>query len=232
MRLHLDGSRGGERIEASHVLVATGRRPNLEPLGLEAAGVRHGPDGIFVDKRLRSSNRRIYAIGDVVAGMPRFTHMASHQASLVLRHALFRLPVDVTRALVPRVVYSDPELAEVGLSEEEARATHRGVRALRWSLHDNDRAATERRPHGHIKILVTRRGEILGVTIVAPHAGEMITAWTLAITQKVRIGAWLDMMVPYPTYSEIGPRAALGFYAAGLTNPWLRRIMMLLRRLG
>lgn len=238
--VHL-GADGGEAtaenvLHGSHLLLATGRRSDLDGLALEAARIRHDADGIVVDRRLRTSNRRVYAIGEAVKGAPHLPHLATHHAELVVRHAVSRMSVDATRALVPSVVHSDPELAEVGLGEAAARAHHGVVRALRWSLYDNDRAVAERRTAGHIKVLTTEAGLILGVTIVSPHAGEQITAWTLAIAKKMQIDEWIGLAVPYPSYAEIGRDAALLYRARdrmhGLTKPLLRRMITALRRFG
>lgn len=223
---------GGETIEGSHILVATGRRPAVEQLGLDKAGIAVAPDGIIVDRRLRTTNRRVYAIGDVVAGAPRFTHAAGAQAALVIRHALFRLPVRRDRIVIPRVLYTDPELAQVGLTEAQARTQHRRLRILRWPYHENDRAQTERATVGHIKVLASARGRILGVTIVGAAAGELIGLWTLAVARGLTVRNLAELVLPYPTLGEIGKRAALDFYAPKLTAPLLRRILSLLRWLG
>jgi pyruvate/2-oxoglutarate dehydrogenase complex dihydrolipoamide dehydrogenase (E3) component len=220
-----------EIIGGSDLLVATGRRPDTEGLGLDAAGIAHNPSGIVVDKRLRTTNRRVYAIGDVI-GSVQFTHAANYHAGLVIRHALFRLPIKVDVDAIPRVTFTDPELAHVGLSEEQARARTKTIRVLRWPYHENDRAQAERETMGHIKVVTDRRGRLLGVTIVGASAGELITAWTLAIQQKLNIRAFAGIVVPYPTLSEIGKRAAMSFYAPRLTSPWTRRILGWLRRLG
>lgn len=221
----------GEAIEGTDLLIATGRRPNIAELALEAAGVRYGPGGIEVDKRFATSNRRIYAIGDVIGG-PQLTHAASLQASLLIRRLLFRLPAKMNVERIPRVIFTDPELAHVGLTEEEARKRHRTIRVLRWPYSENDRAQAERETSGHIKVVTDRKGLILGATIVGAAAGEQITAWTLALNRGLNIRAFAEIVVPYPTYTEIGKRAALGFYRPRLTSPWLRRILYILRLLG
>jgi pyruvate/2-oxoglutarate dehydrogenase complex dihydrolipoamide dehydrogenase (E3) component len=232
VRAILQAGDGEEAIEGSHLLVATGRWTDLEALQLQAAGVAHDGRGIFVNRKLRTANRRVYAVGDVVNGAPNFTHVAGHHAGLVVRNAIFRLPVNASKAIIPWVTYTDPELAQVGLQEPEAKARHGAIRVLRWPYHQNDRAQTELETRGHIKVIVSRRGRILGATIVGPQAGELIATWTLAINQGLKIGAMLGLIVPYPTLSEIGKRAALGYYTSSLTSPWLRRIIRLLRRLG
>jgi pyruvate/2-oxoglutarate dehydrogenase complex dihydrolipoamide dehydrogenase (E3) component len=219
-----------ETFEVSHVLVASGRRPNVEGLGLDKAGIRYGPRGIVVDKGLRTSNKRVYAIGDAVGGA-QFTHLANYHAGLVIRNALFRLPVAVRDDLVPRVTFTDPELAHVGLTEAQAKERHR-IRILRWPFHDNDRAQTERETEGHIKVVTTKRGRILGATIVGANAGELIASWSLAISQGLNIRAFAGFIVPYPTRAEAGKRAAIDFFAPTLTSPIVRRIIAFLRLLG
>src|SRR5262249_41270396 len=161
-------------------------------------GVTVERGAIRVDKRLRTTNKKIYAIGDVVGG-PQFTHVANYQAGLVIRNALFRLPVTVNHDAVPRVTFTDPELAHVGLTEAAAKARKHRVRVLRWPYHENDRALAERASRGHIKVIVTRRGRILGATIVGHNAGELIGTWVLAIEQRLNIRAIAGTVVPYPT---------------------------------
>jgi pyruvate/2-oxoglutarate dehydrogenase complex dihydrolipoamide dehydrogenase (E3) component len=233
VRVMLAGGDGNEAIlEGTHLLVAAGRRANVANLGLEAAGIAHAPSGIKVDKRLRTTNRRVYAIGDVVAGAPQFTHVANYHAGLVIRNALFRLPVDAGKGMIPWTTFTDPELAHVGLREQDARQQHDAIRVLRWPYHENDRAQAERDTRGQIKVVTDRRGRILGVTIVGAQAGELITTWTLAIARGLKVGALLGVVIPYPTLSEVGKRAAISYYTPGLANPWLRRLISWLRRLG
>jgi pyruvate/2-oxoglutarate dehydrogenase complex dihydrolipoamide dehydrogenase (E3) component len=220
-----------ETIAGTHLLIAAGRVANTEGLGLDLAGIKHGPGGIVVDKRLRTTNKRIYAIGDVTGGL-RFTHAANHQAGLVIRHALFRLPVRARDIIIPRVTFTEPELARVGLTEADARAHRFRFRILRWPFHENDRAQAERTTGGHIKVITTRRGRILGATIVGPNAGELIATWALAIGQRLNIRAFAATVMPYPTLAEVGKRAAITQFTAGLTSPMVRRIIAWLRRLG
>jgi pyruvate/2-oxoglutarate dehydrogenase complex dihydrolipoamide dehydrogenase (E3) component len=226
------GADGGEEtIEASHVLVATGRRPNVDDLGLDAAGIKYDARGVTVDRSLRTTNKRVYAIGDV-AGGPQFTHVANYHASLVIRNALFRLPVRVNHDTIPRVTFTDPELAQVGLTEAQARARRLRFNVLRWPYRDNDRAQAERETRGHIKVVTTIRGRILGATIVGAQAGEMIATWALAVGQGLNVHALADTVVAYPTLSEIGKRAAISYFTPRLTRPIVRRIIAWLRRLG
>ncbi len=226
------GQRGDhERITGSDLLVATGRRPNVEGLALDAAGIAHTPSGITVNRSLRTSNRRVYAIGDVTPG-PRFTHAANYHAGLVIRNALFRLPVKADDRLIPRVTFTDPELAHVGLTEDEARRASRTIRILRWPFAENDRAQAERQIRGHIKVIADQRGRILGATIVGPGAGELIGTWSLALANRLTIRAIVGTVVPYPTFGEIGKRAAITYFLPRLTSPFVRRIIGWLRRLG
>lgn len=227
----INGPHGEEKIAGSHLLVATGRRPNVDGLDLEAAGIRHEKRGIVVNKKLVTSNRRVYAVGDVAGGL-QFTHAANYHAGLVIRNALFRMSVKVNEDLVPRVTFTDPELAHVGLTEEEARKRVKKIRVLRWPYHENDRAQAERATRGHIKVVTNKKGKILGATIVGAQAGELIATWTLAIGQALNIRAMTAIVVPYPTLAEIGKRAAVTYFTPSLTSPWVQRIIAFLRRFG
>ena len=226
-----EGRDGEETVEGSHILVAAGRQPNIDDLDLKAAGITYDAHGIVVDKRLRTANKRVYAIGDA-AGALRFTHVANYHAGLVIRHALFRLPIKASHDAVPRITFTDPQLAHVGLTEREAHERSRPIRILRWPYHDNDRAQTERATAGHIKVLTDPKGQILGATIVGANAGEIITTWVLAMSQRMNIRAIAGLIVPYPTYAEVGKRAAMTYFTPSLTSTWVRRIIGWLRRLG
>jgi pyruvate/2-oxoglutarate dehydrogenase complex dihydrolipoamide dehydrogenase (E3) component len=231
VRAVIKGPDGEETIEGSHLLITAGRRPKVDGLDLEKAGIRYSPSGIRVDRGLRTSNRRVYAIGDVI-GAQQFTHVANYHAGLVIRNALFRLPAKTNEFAIPRVVFTDPEFAQVGLTERQMRERKKPFRVLRWPYHENDRAQAEREIAGHIKVLTSRTGQILGASIVGAQAGEIITIWTLAIGQRLNIRAMAGVIVPYPTLSEIGKRAAVSFFAPRLTSSWVRRIMIFLRKFG
>ncbi|MBM3649416.1 MAG: FAD-binding protein [Alphaproteobacteria bacterium] len=222
---------GGERLEGSHLLVAAGRAPVLDGLDLDAAGVAHTKRGITVDASLRTSNRNVWAIGDC-NGLYAFTHMAGYEASLFIRSALFRAPGRLDSAIVPWATYTDPELAQVGLSEREARQRHGdAVKVLRWKLADNDRAQTERATAGMVKAITDRRGRILGAAIAAPQAGELIQPWCLAIAKRLKIAALASFLPPYPTLGEASKRAAGSYYTDTLFGPRTRRLVRLLARL-
>ncbi len=223
--------KGGERITGSHLLVAAGRRPSIEALDLAAAGIAAGLQGITVDARLRTSNRRAFAVGDV-AGGPQFTHVALYHAGIVIRNALFRIPARVDYRALPWVTYTDPELAQVGLTEAAAREAGRSVRVVRWLFAENDRAQTERDTAGLVKIVIRRDGHILGASILGAGAGDLIMPWALAVSQKLKIGALADLIVPYPTRGEAGKRAAGSFYTPALFSQRTRRIVRFLARFG
>jgi pyruvate/2-oxoglutarate dehydrogenase complex dihydrolipoamide dehydrogenase (E3) component len=225
------GHDGEDTIEGSHLMVVGGRWANVVGLGLDAAGIKFDEHGIAVDKALKTSNRRVYAIGDVT-GEPQPAHVAEQQAALVVRNALFRLPVRFDPAGAPRVTFTDPELAQTGLTEAVARGRRHRIRVLRWPYRENDRAHAEGEVRGHIKVVTNARGRILGATIVGARAGELITAWTLAIGQGLNIRALAGIVVPYPTLAEIGKWAAATYLMTGSTSPWVRRIIAMVRRLG
>ncbi|HEY8071175.1 MAG TPA: FAD-dependent oxidoreductase [Methylocystis sp.] len=220
---------GGEkRIDGSHLLIAAGRKPNVENLGLEAAGVRFSSGGVEVDARLRTTNNRIFAAGDVTGGL-QFTHMAGYHAGIVIRNALFRLPSKSEPKAMPWVTYTDPELAQVGLNETQARERHGdGVRILRADFKDNDRARAEGQTLGFLKASVTKGGHVLGATIVGHHAGELILPWVLAISQGLKIGALANLVAPYPTLSEITKRAAGSYYTPTLFSSRTRKLVRFL----
>jgi pyruvate/2-oxoglutarate dehydrogenase complex dihydrolipoamide dehydrogenase (E3) component len=225
----------GVRIAGSHLLVAAGRTPNLAALDLAAGNIQAGPAGIATDRGLRSlTNKRVFAVGDIAdpAGVgPRaFTHVGSYHAGIVIRRLLFRLPARIDYAALPRVTYTDPELAQTGLTEAEAVAAGLKPRILRWPLADNDRAVAERDTAGLVKLIVNRN-RVVGAGILAPHAGEMISQWSLAIAQRTRLSTLAGLIVPYPTRSEAAKRAAGSAFAASLFSPRTRRLVSLLSRL-
>ncbi len=226
---HCQTDAGSQCAIGTHVLIATGRRANVNGLNLEAAGVAFSSKGVQVDARLRTSNKRIFAIGDV-AGPYQFTHMAAYQAGIVIRNMLFKLPAKVDYSAVPWVTYTDPELAHVGLSEADAVQAGRDIRVLRWQFEENDRAQAEYRTEGMIKVITTAKGLILGASIVGLHAGELIQPWILAISQKLKIGAMAGMIAPYPTLAEANKRIAGSFYTEKLFSKTTRAVVRFLMK--
>jgi pyruvate/2-oxoglutarate dehydrogenase complex dihydrolipoamide dehydrogenase (E3) component len=220
----------GEEVSGDALLVAAGRAPNLAALNLAKAGVAVSDEGephIKVDKRLRSSNKKIFAIGDVNGG-PQFTHAAGYQAGLVIRNILFFLPAKVNFAALPRVTYTNPELASVGLSESAAREQYAAIKVLRWPFEENDRARAERDMRGMVKVITTRNGRVLGASIVGKGAGDLLAPWTMALAQGLPISAMAGVIAPYPTRGEASKRAAGDYYTPTLFGPRTRRIVGLL----
>jgi pyruvate/2-oxoglutarate dehydrogenase complex dihydrolipoamide dehydrogenase (E3) component len=231
LRVFIRTAMGEEQLEATHILVAAGRTATTQGLGLDKAGIAVGAQGITVNAKLRTTNPKVYAIGDC-AGPPQFTHRANYHAGLVIRNALFRLPVKANDTLIPRVTFTDPEIAAIGLSEEEALARGAGVRILRWPFSENDRAQADRRVEGFIKVTVDKKGRILGVCIAGHNAGELITPWTLAMTKGLKITAMTGITFPYPTYSEVSKRVATAFLLPKLRSPGLQRLLSFIRKFG
>jgi pyruvate/2-oxoglutarate dehydrogenase complex dihydrolipoamide dehydrogenase (E3) component len=222
-----------EFFDGSQLLVAAGRQPNIEGLHLEKAGVTYTKRGITVDKGLRSvSNRHVYAAGDVAGGL-QFTHVAGYHAGLIIRNALFRLPVKNRTDIIPWVTYTDPELAHVGLTEKDAKAQFgESIRILRWYFHENDRAIAESKSKGLVKLVTAKNGRILGASIVGANAGDLIAMWTLAISQGLKVSAIAGMVLPYPTYGEAGKRAAITYYAGLAAKPFTRKLIGFLKKFG
>jgi pyruvate/2-oxoglutarate dehydrogenase complex dihydrolipoamide dehydrogenase (E3) component len=226
-------SQGGSHavVQGTHLLVAAGRKPNLSGLNLAAAGIRFDENGIKVNAGLKTSNGRVLAIGDVIAG-PRFTHVANYHAGIVVRRALFRIPARVDDSIIPWVTFTDPEIAHVGLTEAAARHRYGRVRVYRWPCHENDRAQAERATAGLVKVVTDGRGRIRGASIVGEQAGELIQMWSLAISQGLDIKAMTQWISPYPTLSEINKRVAFGYYAAAAARPLVRKAVRWLARFG
>ncbi len=225
-------------IDGSHLLIAGGRKPNIDGLDLTIAGIRADAGGIVVDRNLRTGNRRVYAIGDAVAGRADATRSQA-QARQVVRAILFRLPVADRSGEAPFVAFTDPGLASVGLDEAEARRRHgAAVRVLRFPFAENERAQIERMPAGMIKVVAGRGGRVLGAAIAGHDAGEMIALWSLAVSQHLPLSALAALPAPYLTRAEISRRVAAGLaerdgsQKPGLTGIWRKRIINALRKLG
>ncbi|TVQ84743.1 MAG: FAD-binding protein [Micavibrio sp.] len=229
----IENSKGKEeKIGGDRLLVAAGRVPQTDGLDLEKAGVTYDRTGIKTDARLRTENKRIFAVGDVVAGAPQFTHVAGYHAGIIIRNICFKIPVKTDYAALPWVTYTAPELAQAGLTEQAAREKHGDdMRIAEWPLKDNDRAVTENKTEGLVRIVTLKNGRILGASIVAPHAGEMIAAWALAIAQKMKIGAVAGAIFPYPTYGEAGKRAAGAWFSEKLFSDKTRKLVGFLQKL-
>jgi len=203
---------------------------HLERLNLEAAGVKHDRKGVTVGPDLRSSNRRVYAVGDAAGGL-QFTHVAGYHAGVVIRRIVLGLPATATTRHIPWVTYTDPELAQVGLTEAEASKAHgTALTVLRQDFHHNDRAQAEGKPKGLLKLMVVK-GRPIGVSIAGPQAGELIGLWAFAIASRAKVSAIAGMVAPYPTLGEISKRAAGAYFSPKLfDNPMLRQFVRLVQR--
>ncbi|CAN7317603.1 FAD-dependent oxidoreductase [Bosea sp. LjRoot90] len=230
-RLVLDGDIA---IDGTHLLVASGRKPNIAALELDLAGVRTDDTGVIVDASLRTANRRIYAIGacagGAAAGMAP-SQAAQHQAGLVLRNALFRLPIRFRRDQVPRTIHGRPALASVGQGEAQARAQG-AIRVLRWPYAESGLAQAEQQAEGLIKLITDSKGVILGVVIAGAQAAELIALWALAVQKRMNVRDMAGFIVPSQSLSEISQRAALSFQAPLAAKPGIRRLIGFLRRFG
>ena len=228
----VEGPEGEKRIPGSHLLVAVGRTPSIEALNLEAAGVAFDRAGIKTNKSLRTSNKRVFAIGDV-AGRGQFTHLAGAHAGLFVRKALFAAPINADALVVPRVTYCSPELASVGLTEAQARAEHGDeIKVLVQPFADNDRAQAEGDIRGFGKLITSKGGKILGVTLVGAHAGDHLPLWVLTMTAGLKLSTLTGMIAPYPTRGEINKRLAGQWYTGALFSPATRRLVSALKRIG
>ncbi len=218
-------------VRGDAVFIAAGRRAAIDGLGLEAAGVTCSEDGVVVDRRLRTSVRRIFAAGDCVAGNDQFTHLAGWQAARAVQNALIPgYRVSGFSDVVPRTTFTDPEVGQVGLSEPEARARF-GDRVLVTVREASriDRAITDGDPDGFIKVVHRRNGRILGATVVAERGGEVIAEVALAMSTGVKLPALAQVIHPYPTYSialqQLAGDAALGATMEGPMGGAIRRLV-------
>ncbi len=231
IRVTVETESGEHAVDGSEILVATGRKANVDDLGLEAAGIEYDRAGIKVGPNLRTTNRRVFAVGDVAGGL-QFTHVAGYHAGLVVQQILFRMPAKENRDIIPWVTFTDPELAHVGLHEEAARKRAGKIHVLRWPYVENDRAQAERKTDGLIKLVTDGKGRILGVSIAGAGAGEMINLWALAVSKRMKLSDVRGFVPAYPTMGEIGKRAAITYYTPMTRKPLVRRIVTFLRRFG
>jgi len=214
-------------LKGSHILVATGRKPNVDDLNLATADIKYDHRGIKVSKGLKTSNKRVYAIGDVRGGL-QFTHVAGYHASVVVRNMLFKMPASNNDDQAPWVTYADPELAQVGLTEAQAREQYSDVKTVRWTFEENDRAEAERDTRGLLKAATKKDGTILGASIVGLGAGDLIQPWAFAISNGQKIKSFTNMIAPYPTRGEISKRAAGAWYTPALFSKRTKILVSLL----
>jgi pyruvate/2-oxoglutarate dehydrogenase complex dihydrolipoamide dehydrogenase (E3) component len=219
-------------VNGSHVLVAAGRKPDVRSLKLGNAAIELEGEAIKVDKRLRTSRKNIFAIGDVING-PRFTHVAGYHAGIVIRNIAFRTPARVDYKSLSWVTYTEPELANTGMSEKDAIRIYgkNKIDTVSWSFEENDRAQAEGRTKGMIKITVRNNGKILGASIVGPSAGELIGMWVLAINKGLKLSDVAGVTLPYPTLAEINKRVAGAWFSPKLFSDRTRFIVKSIQKL-
>ncbi len=215
----------------SHLLMAVGRKVNIDKLDLDRGNVAHDR-AVKVDADLRSTtNKKVYAIGDVAGGL-QFTHVAGYHAGVIIRSMLFGLPSKAKTSHIPWVTYTDPELAQVGLTEAQATREHgsHAVTVARFDYHENDRAIATGKTTGFIKVMVVK-GKPVGATIVGESAGELIGVWALAIANGLKMSAVAAMVAPYPTLGEVNKRAAGAYFSPKLfDNPTVKRVVGFVQR--
>ncbi|WP_170387710.1 dihydrolipoyl dehydrogenase family protein [Ruegeria atlantica] len=223
-------TQNGDIFSGSHLLLAAGRKANTDRLNLAAAGIEPTRTGIKVDEALRTTNRKVYAIGDVAGGL-QFTHVAGYHAGIIIRSALFGLPSKAKTAHIPWATYTDPELAQVGLTEAQAREQHGDrLEIARFYYHHNDRAISERKTKGFIKVMVVK-GRPVGATIVGHQAGELINLWSLALANNLKMGQIAAMVSPYPTIGELNKRVAGAYFTPRLfENQTVKRVVRFVQR--
>jgi pyruvate/2-oxoglutarate dehydrogenase complex dihydrolipoamide dehydrogenase (E3) component len=223
-------TKDGRIFKGSHLLMAVGRKTNVDNLNLEAAGIKTSRTGVAVDSSLRTSNKRVYAIGDVAGGL-QFTHVAGYHAGVIIRSILFGLPSKAKTSHIPWATYTDPELAQVGMTEAEARKEHgANLEVVRHEYLHNDRAIAERKTKGLIKVMVVK-GRPVGASIVGYQAGELINLWALVLVNKMKMNQVAAMVAPYPTIGEVNKRAAGAYFTPRLfDNPTVKRVVRFVQK--
>jgi pyruvate/2-oxoglutarate dehydrogenase complex dihydrolipoamide dehydrogenase (E3) component len=215
----------------SHLLMAVGRKVNTEKLDLDAGGIAYDRAGLKVGPDLRSvTNKKVYAAGDVAGGL-QFTHVAGYHAGVLIRSMLFGLPSKQRTDHIPWSTYTDPELAQVGLTEAQAKKKHgSALEVVRFDFHHNDRLIAERKTKGLIKVMVVK-GRPVGASIAGHMAGELIGMWAMAIANKMKMSAIANTVLPYPTVSEVNKRAAGAYFSPRLfDNPTVKRVVGFVQR--
>lgn len=208
-------AKDGRVFKGTHLLMAVGRAANVNNLGLANANIEYDRRGIKVDASLRTTNSKVYAIGDVAGGL-QFTHVAGYHAGVVIRSILFGLPSKAKTSHIPWATYTDPELAQVGLTEAQAKEDHGDqAEVCRFPYHENDRAIAEAKTTGLVKVMVVK-GRPVGASIVGANAGDLISFWALAIANKLKMSGIAGMVAPYPTIAEVNKRVAGAYFSPRL----------------
>ncbi len=223
-------TKDGQTFQGSHLLMAVGRTPNVDKLDLEKAGIDYDRSGLKVDASLRTTNKRVYGVGDVASKL-QFTHVAGYQAGVLVRQIVLGMPAKNREDHIPWATYTDPEIAQVGLTEAQAREQYgEKLFVARYAFHENDRLIAEGKTTGLIKVMVVK-GKPIGASIVGAQAGELIGMWAMAIANGLKMSAIANTVLPYPTVSEVNKRAASAYFTPKLfENPWVKRIVRLVQR--
>jgi len=200
------------RLKAETIVVAMGRSTNTGGLGLEDIGVEYDRFGIKVDKRLRTKHRHIYAAGDVSGGF-QFTHAAGYEGGIVVSNAIFHIPRKVDYSFLPWCTYTDPELASIGMNEKMAQSAGIDYSIYTEAVKDNDRSLAENEKIGKIKMILDEKEKPIGIQILGPRAGDLISEWVAALNGNVKLSKIAAAVHPYPTIGEINKRVAGAFFA-------------------
>jgi pyruvate/2-oxoglutarate dehydrogenase complex dihydrolipoamide dehydrogenase (E3) component len=217
VRVEIARVQGAEAIDGSHLLVATGRVPNIESLDLGKAGIQTNGIGIKVDNKLRTTNRRVHAIGDVV-GTPHFTHVAGWHAGLILRNLVLKRGVHASHDAAPTLLHTDPEIASIGISRAAAEKQRLSFDVVSTTLNDTDRGQTDRVGESLVEVIIGKKGRVLGVSMVAPNASELILSWGIMVSEEIPLSRLADLTMPYPTFGEHMKRIAASYYSRALFN--------------
>ena len=226
LTLNIKGKK--KNLVVDEIIVAIGRKPNTESLNLDAAGVTYEKRGIPTDSKMRTNVKHIYAVGDVT-GPYLFTHTAGYQGGIAVANAVLHFPRKASYTVVPWVTYTDPEVAHVGMTEAQAKGIQ--YKVLKHPFKDVDRAICEDETDGFVKLLVTKTGKILGVSIIGPHAGEIISEYILAMQANIKLSTIAGTIHPYPTLSEANKMAAGKFFSEKLFTPKMKKIVKFLNKI-
>jgi pyruvate/2-oxoglutarate dehydrogenase complex dihydrolipoamide dehydrogenase (E3) component len=217
VRLEIARVQGAEAIDGSHLLIAAGRTPNIESLDLDKAGIKTNGSGIKVDEKLRTTNRHVHAIGDVV-GAQQFTHVAGWHAGLVLRNLVLKRGVHASHDAAPTLLHTDPEIASIGLNRAAAERQKIAFDVVSTTLNDTDRGQTDRVGESLVEVVIGKKGRVLGVSMVAPNASELILPWGIMVSEEIPLSRLADLTVPYPSFGEHMKRIAASYYSRTLFN--------------
>ena len=211
-------------LKGDVILVAIGRSANIDDLGLENTGVDYNQRGIKVDRRMRTSQKHIYAAGDVAGGY-QFTHAAGYEGGIVISNAIFRLPRKTDYTYLPWCTYTDPALGSIGMNETMAK--NAGIDYAVWEedFKDNDRSLAEGEETGKIKMLLDDKEKPIGVQILGPHAGDLLAEWVAVLNGKVKLSTLAAAVHPYPTTGEINKRVAGNFFSPKIFSDKIKKTL-------